>query len=95
VFYSLSVTQVLKKLKHRDQRQVPGSVRGLTPCWVECSELVVVVDSSEAITQLRDGVAFGKNDANEVSRSRRNLYQRICMQAHASFSLPWEFANRV
>ena len=51
VFCSLAVTQVLKKLKHRDQRQAPGSVRGLTSCWVECSELIVVVDGSEAITQ--------------------------------------------
>jgi transposase len=78
-----------------NERNVFPAVLGRLYELLEDSELIVVLDGSEAITQLRDGVAFGKDDVNEVSRSRRNFYQRICMQAHAAFSLTWEFANKV
>jgi PAS domain-containing protein len=80
----LPVTEVLQKLKHRDQRQTPWRKAGLTAGGIQRAEISILVEGGKLITQAGCHGAAGKRRAGHARSLSWDLADRFWVQAHGS-----------
>ena len=80
----LPVTEMLQKLKDRDQRQTPWRKPGLTSDGIQRAEVRILIKGGEFITQPRYDGAAGKRRTGHSRGLGRDLANRLRMQAHGS-----------
>src|SRR5262249_10268095 len=78
----LSVTQVLGKLHHAHQRQLPGMEGRLAFARVDGGELLVVEEGPQFLTHPHVDISPRKGGLRDVHRRRRDGGQLVTWQAH-------------
>ena len=78
----LPIGQPFEGLQHRHQRQPPGGFCGSSACGEQMGKVLIAVDRTKGIAQLRHHRAFGAEPSNQQARFFRDWLQATGFHRH-------------